>query len=153
MEIDILDTGHWIAPWKFDVNKFVGFQYRITQISTNRQYIGKKFFYSITRKIVKNKKNRKKIIKESNWKNYCGSCKWLLSEIEKCGKEDFIFQIESLCESRSNLAWREVERLVKENVLREKLQDGSPKYFNGIIPPVKFKICEETQNEKEYKID
>ena len=153
MEKEKSDIGHWVAPWLFDPNEFVGFQYRITQISTGRIYIGKKFFTSTTRKKIKNKTNRKKVIKQSNWKKYSGSSKWLIAEIEKNGEKDFLFQIEALCSSRSNLAWREVERLVKENVLREKLLDGSPKYFNGLIPPVKFKISEETEQEKKYKID
>jgi hypothetical protein len=152
MEKQKLDKGHWISPWEFEPDEFVGFIYRITNEITGQQYIGKKFLHSTLRKKVKNKTRRKKTITESNWKKYSGSSKWLLSDIEKYGKENFKFQIEALCESRSNLAWLEVEKLVKENVLREKLPNGEPKYYNGLIPQIRYKILDETPKEKKYKL-
>lgn len=143
--------GHWITPWDFDSTQWVGFIYRITNKITSQQYIGKKFTISTSRKKVKNKKNRKVEVKESNWKSYQGSSKWLLADIQKYGKENFEFRIEALAESRSNLAWLEVERLVKENVLREKLPNGEKKYYNGLIPQIRYVIKEETELEKQYK--
>jgi hypothetical protein len=144
--------GHWISPFDFDPNEWVGFIYRITNKLTDQIYIGKKLFTSTSRKKVKDKTKRKKVISESNWKKYSGSSKWLLEDIGNQGEDNFLFQIEALAESRSNLAWLEVERLVKENVLREKLPNGQKKYYNGLIPQIRYTIREETNKEKLFKI-
>jgi len=146
------ETGHWVFPKEFDPEQFIGFVYRITHIPTGRSYLGKKFFHSTIRKIVKNRKNRKKVIKESNWKKYTGSSNWLNSEIALYGKDQFAFEILSLHESRGTLAYAEVEILVTKNVLRAKLLDGSKAYYNGLIPPIKFTPGDETEIEKQYKI-
>lgn len=143
--------GHWIAPWNFIASEWIGFIYRITNKITGQMYIGKKFTVITTRKKVKNKTRKVKEVKESNWKSYQGSSKWLLTDISKYGKENFIFQIEALAESRSNLAWLEIEKLVKENVLREKLPTGEKKYYNGLIPQIRYTIKEETIKERQYK--
>ncbi len=145
------DTGHWKFFKSFNPEHWVGFIYVIVHIPTGRQYIGKKFFWCTTRKIIKNKKNRKKIIKESNWKKYTGSCKWLNAEIELLGKENFSFRILSLHESRSTLAFREVQLLVLQDALRARLADGTKAYFNGLIPPIKFTVSDDTVLELEYR--
>lgn len=146
-----MDTGHWYFFKEFDTDQFVGFVYRITHIPSGRSYIGKKFFKSTTRKIVKDRKNRKKVIKESNWKKYTGSSNWLNAEILLHGKDQFKFEILSLHESRGTLAYTEIETLVKYNTLREKLPDGSKAFFNGLIPPCKFTPGDETEIEKQFK--
>ena len=48
-----------------------GFVYEITNLTNNRKYIGKKFFYSAKTKQVKGKK--KKIKVPSDWQTYFGS--------------------------------------------------------------------------------
>ena len=151
MSNNIQDTGHWEFFRDFVPEEWAGFVYRITDLDTGRMYIGKKFLAKTTRKIVKGRKNRKRITKQSDWKKYTGSSKWLNKEIEKRGKERFKFVIESLHESKGTLAYSEVQKLVKENVLREALADGTKKYFNGCIPPVKFTPGPETDKEKQYK--
>jgi hypothetical protein len=145
------DIGHWKFFKKFEPADWIGFIYRVIDLDTEREYIGKKFFTSSLRKKVKNRKNRKKVVKESNWKSYTGSCKELNAEIELRGKDRFEFKIESLHESRSSLAYREVELHVKENVMREKLPSGVKKYYNGMIPPVKFRVLDETANELKFR--
>jgi hypothetical protein len=144
--------GHWCVSWDFDPVDFVGFVYKITHIPTGRAYIGKKFFWLTTRKILKTRKNRKKIIKESNWKEYTGSSKWLNSDIELFGKKQFKFEILSLHECRSTLAWEEIRLLVINDALRAKFSDGTKKFYNGMINGIKYTINDESEKEKRFKV-
>lgn len=144
--------GHWICPWEFIPDEWIGFVYKITHINSGRSYIGKKAFNFNIRKKVKNRKNRKRTIKASNWKTYTGSSKMLNEDIVKFGKDKFKFEILSLHESKGTLAYTEVETLVMKNVLRAKLADGSKAFYNGLIPPCKFTPSDETDREREYKI-
>lgn len=145
--------GHWEVKWDFDPNQFVGFIYCITHLPTGRSYIGKKFFKSTVRKIVKGRVNRKKVVKESDWKTYTGSSKWLNAEIQLYGKDQFKFEIISLHESKGSLAYAEVRMLVLADVLRKRLEDDSKAFFNGMIPSIKFNPPTETENEAKYKVD
>ena len=73
----------WIHTPK-DIKKYAGFVYLITNIKTGKKYIGKKFFWSKrTLKPLKGKKTKRRVTKESDWKNYYGSCKKLLEDIKK----------------------------------------------------------------------
>lgn len=149
----IADTGHWEYPNEFDYDEWFGFIYRIIHTQTGREYLGKKQFHSYTRKKIKGRKNRKKIIKESNWKKYTGSSKQLNNDIEEFGKDQFKFIIESLHETRGSLFYAEVEKQVKENVLRETLDNGDRRYYNGHIGSVKFLPPMETLNESHHRIN
>jgi len=146
------DIGHWKFFTEFDVSLFYGFIYRISSKTTNQEYIGKKQFFSRTRKKVKGRKNRKVIIKPSNWEKYTGSSKYLNEDIKKFGIESFTFQIESLHITKASLYYAEVEKQVKENVLREKLDNGLNKYYNRQISATKFIPPDELQIEKEHKL-
>ena len=72
-------------------------------------------------------------MRESNWREYTGSCKPLNEEIEKLGKEAFTFQILRLCETKRELGYYETWYQFNENVLYEKFPDGSRKYYNNNI--------------------
>jgi hypothetical protein len=133
-----LETGHWIYPKELDINNWFGFVYRIINLTNKREYVGKKQFFSERTKIVKGRKNRKHYTKESDWKDYTGSSNELNADIEKLGKDKFIFLIESLHESRSSLFYAEVEKQIFENVLREHDENGEKKYYNKNISGVKF---------------
>ncbi len=146
------DIGHWTFPKEFKIEDWVGFIYRIVDLDTNKEYLGKKFFFSTIRKKIKNKTNRKKITKESNWKSYTGSCKELNEQIALRGKDRFLFKIESLHSSRSSLAYKEVEEQILNNVMREKLPNGEKKFYNGLICPIRFKINDPTVEELAYDI-
>jgi hypothetical protein len=151
--IQKVDLGHWIFFKNFNPADWVGFIYRIIDLDTKQEYIGKKFFWKTIRKTIKNRKNKKRIIKPSNWKTYTGSCKSLNEQIALRGENRFKFIIESLHESRGTLHLAEVEKLIKENALREKLPDGiTKKYYNGMINGIKFIPGNETEKEKEYKV-
>jgi len=141
------DIGHWKFFREFDINEWTGFVYKITNNQSGRIYFGKKFFFMTTRKKVKNRKNRKKCLKESNWKIYTGSSKWLNEDIISLGKENFTFEILSLHANRSSLAYKEVKMIVNSDALV--LKD---KYYNGVIPKIGYHPTPESEKEKEYKI-
>lgn len=147
-----LNLGHWNFNQEFNPDDFVGFVYQITNKITGQKYIGKKFFRNTVRRPVAHRKNKKRIIKESNWKEYTGSSKKLNEDIAKIGKENFEFQILSLHESKGTLAYTEVEQILTRNTLREKLPNGLKAYYNALIPPIKFIPGDETDIEKKYKI-
>jgi len=144
--------GHWEYPGILNPADWVGFVYRIRDLDTNKEYIGKKFFFKIKKKTVKGRKNKKHVKADSDWKIYTGSSKELNAEISLRGKDRFEFFIESLHESRGTLAYTEVQKQVFEDVLRAKLPDGTKKYYNGMIAPIKFIPHDETENEKKAKI-
>jgi hypothetical protein len=133
-----MDNGHWKYKSQIDPEEWFGFIYRIVNEKTGQHYVGKKQFWSTNRKVVKGRKNRKKVIKASPWKKYTGSCKKLNADIEIFGMANFTFVIESLHKSKASLYYAEVEKQVKEDVLRAKMDSGIPKYYNGNIAAVKF---------------
>ena len=90
------DFGHWnstLLTEDFDPTAFFGFVYRIVRKDTGRSYIGKKQLIFTRRMKVKGRKNRKHVKKESDWKDYTGSCDELNTEIKILGKEEFEFEI------------------------------------------------------------
>jgi hypothetical protein len=133
-----LSNGHWQYPEDIDINKWFGFIYRIVEIDTGREYIGKKQFHSYTKKKIKDRKNKKTVVKESTWRKYTGSSNELNQCISDNGMDNYAFFIESLHESRGSLYYAEVHKHVTENVLREKFDNGDKKYFNKNISGVKF---------------
>lgn len=83
----------------------VGFIYMITQVSTNKKYIGKKLLTKAATKQVKGVK--KKIRKESDWKTYYSSSPTLLKMIEEFGVSDFNREILCFCNNKSELLYAE----------------------------------------------
>lgn len=148
-----MDLGHWEFDGTFDPNDWFGFVYRIIDLTTTQEYIGKKQFHTTNRKSVKGRKNKKIVKKESNWKTYTSSSTHINTAIEEKGKENFRFIIETLHKTKGSLTYAEVERQVLENVLREKLDDGvTPKYYNKMIAAVKFVPAEELTEEHKVNI-
>lgn len=113
------------------VENYYGFVYEITDITTGRAYIGKKFFTAAGSKQVKGK--RKKIRKTSDWENYWGSCKELVDLVKEKGESNFTREILRLCKTRGETSYQEAKLQFARNVLEEKLPNGEWKYFNGII--------------------
>ena len=77
-----------------------GFVYLIEDLETGRKYIGRKYLTQskisskrVTKKDGTKTTKKKKSRVESNWQSYMGSCKPLLEEIEKKGKDKFKFEI------------------------------------------------------------
>ena len=128
------DYGHWqLSVGEFNPDDYTGFVYRITRKDTQRQYIGKKIFYSTTRRKVAGRKNRKVVKKDSGWREYTGSCEELNAEIANLGKDQFVFEIIYAGKNKRDINYHETELQFKENVLTTLLEDGSRAYYNSNI--------------------
>ena len=92
-----------------------GFVYIITNLSNNKKYIGKKFFYSSKTKQVKGKKKKVKVF--SDWENYYGSNSELKNDVETLGKELFSREIIHLCKSKGAAGYLEAKEQFVRNVL------------------------------------
>ena len=106
-----------------------GFVYRITNIQTNKQYIGRKYF-------VQKRKPRgggRRVTSESNWKKYYGSCPELTTDIKTIGKELFKRELLSVHPTVGKTNYEETRQLFLNDVLTSKLDDGSPAYYNSNI--------------------
>ena len=124
-----MDLGHWSTSIIIEEGNIpYGFIYKITCLTNNRKYIGKKQCKSILkRKPFKGKKNKRCEVIETNWKEYTSSSRELNEDILKYGKDKFKFEILELCDSKFALAYREAKIQFEEEVL---LRDD---YYNGII--------------------
>lgn len=94
-----------------------GFVYVITNLSTNKKYIGKKFFYSMKTKQVKGKKKRSKVF--SDWQSYYGSNADLKEDVTTLGKETFKREIVHLCLSKGECNYMEAYEQFSKDVLRK----------------------------------
>lgn len=119
--------------WKYNNEIFTeemigdnyGFVYIITNTTTNKQYIGKKFFYSTRTKQVKGKKKKLKV--SSDWKTYYGSNVELQNDIKILGEENFQREIIHLCQSKGVCGYLEAKEQFNRNVLE------SDEYYNSWI--------------------
>ena len=148
-----MDIGHWITELdEFDPELWYGFVYRIINVVTKQEYIGKKQLKSRNRVKVAGRRNRKIVYRNTNWKKYTSSSKRINEEIEEHGIERFEFIIISLHETKGSLVYKEIHLQITENVMREKLPDGTRKYYNGNISAVKFLPPDETLMESKFKV-
>ena len=136
-----MDYGHWHCDLdEFEVDEHFGFIYRVTDLVNGRQYIGRKQFHNHTRKKIKGRKNRKRVIKEDKWRAYTTSSRQINELITEHGMDRFKFEILELCKTRGELTYREAQLQWEEKVLEATLEDGTPAYYNGQIGAVKFKL-------------
>ena len=123
-------------PWLYkgkpfltdDINDLFGFVYRITNLSTGKQYIGRKYFWQKR----KPKGGKRRVTSESDWKRYYGSSEELKQDIKSLGKENFRREIISVHKTLGRTNYEETRQLFLNNVLTESV-DGLPKYYNSNI--------------------
>lgn len=92
-----------------------GFVYIITNNTSNKKYIGKKFFYSTKTKQVNKKKRRIKV--SSDWQTYYGSNAELQNDVKTLGEENFTREIIHLCKSKGVCGYLEAKEQFIRNVL------------------------------------
>jgi hypothetical protein len=146
----MIKYGNWECRKEFEIESWFGFIYRITELDTGREYLGKKQFFMMRRVVVKGRKNKKITYKESDWRKYTGSCKDLNEQIKLKGMDNYKFEIISLHKTKASLYYAEVKLQVMEDVMRIRLPDGTKKYYNGQIGAVKFKVPEELKEEIDF---
>ena len=109
--------------WKYNNEIFTeeligdnyGFVYIITNNTSNRKYIGKKFFYSTKTKQVKGKRKRVKV--SSDWQTYYGSNAELQNDVKLLGEENFTREIIHLCKTKGVCGYLEAKEQFIRNVL------------------------------------
>ena len=133
------DQGSYENAWTYqgstfssdDINSFFGFVYRITNLQTGKQYIGRKYF--VQKRKPRNGTSKRRVTSESDWKKYYGSSPELKADVKQFGRENFKREILSLHESLGKVNYEETKQLFLNNVLQETLKDGSPKFYNSNI--------------------
>jgi len=109
--------------WKYNNEIFTeemigdnyGFVYIITNITSSKKYIGKKFFYSTKTKQVNKKKKRIKV--SSDWQSYYGSNAELQNDVKTLGEENFTREIIHLCKTKGTCGYLEAKEQFIRNVL------------------------------------
>jgi len=112
-----------------DIEDYIGFVYEVTNKTNNMKYIGKKNFYSTTKKApLKGKKRKRICVKESNWQNYCGSSASVQELVEEHGIDIFKREILYLCKSKGEMSYKEMKAQIENEVLLKPNE-----YYNAFI--------------------
>ena len=119
-------------PWVYknttftsdDIGDFFGFVYRITNLQSGKQYIGRKYFYQFRKPRGKSRK----VKSESDWKKYYGSSDELNTDRKSIGNECFKREIISLHTTKGWVNYEETRQLFLNNVLSE-----NENYYNSNI--------------------
>ena len=129
--------GIYENPWIYqgstftsdDIGDFFGYVYRITNLQTGKQYIGRKYFTQRR----KPRGGKRRVTSESDWKKYYGSSPELKEDVKRFGKSIFKREIISLHKTLGKTNYEETRQLFLNNVLTESLDDGSPAYYNSNV--------------------
>jgi hypothetical protein len=124
-------------PWRYNgeifeseqIGSYYGFVYHIRNTVNQKCYIGRKYFVSFTKDKGKTRRSKK----ESDWKKYYGSCPELKEDVKKYGKESFERTILSVHRKMGEVNYEETKQLFLNNVLMERLDNGTPAYYNSNI--------------------
>ena len=129
--------GIYENPWLYqgttftsdDIGDQFGYVYRITNIQSGKQYIGRKYF-------VQKRKPRgggRRRTSESNWKQYWGSSKELNDDRKRLGTDTFSREIISTHATAGRVNYEETRQLFINNVLTEALENGEPAFYNSNV--------------------
>lgn len=135
------DLGHWTwrareDPTEIDINDWMGFIYRITNIPEERIYYGKKQFW-----LQRRLKSRRGWY-ESDWRTYQSSSPWVVDDIRRLGDQAFHFEILSLHRTKSALRYAEANRIVRSEALLRPDQ-----FYNRAFDGMKGKIADVSRKE------
>ena len=130
-------AGVYENPWIYEGEPFTtddigdqfGFVYRITNLQTGKQYIGRKYFWQKR----KPRGGNRRVTTESDWKRYYGSSDELKADRKLLGNQLFKREIISTHPTGGKVNFEETRQLFLNNVLTESLTDGTPAYYNSNI--------------------
>ena len=108
------------------IGSYVGFVYKITNVSQTRHYIGKKLFWFSRTKLVKGKKKKVKV--PSDWPPYWSSSSELQLDVVKLGESNFIREILHLCVSKGDCNYLEMKEQIMNDVLLKPNE-----WYNGFV--------------------
>ena len=98
--------------------EYQGFVYQITELHTNKKYIGKKNFWKP--KILPVNKTRKRRVRtrvESDWKTYFSSSSQIQKLVEESGEDKFKREILKLCKTKGEMSYYEAKLQFENDVL------------------------------------
>ena len=129
--------GSYENPWTYqgttftsnDINGFFGYVYRITNLQSGKQYIGRKYFTQRR----KPRGGKRRVTSESDWKKYYGSSDELKADRKLLGNDLFKREIISLHSTLGKVNYEETRQLFLNNVLTESTDDGTPAFYNSNI--------------------
>ena len=129
--------GVYENPWIYEGEPFItdnigdqfGFVYRITNLKSGKQYIGRKYFWSKR----KPRGGKRRVTSESNWKKYYGSSEELKADRGLLGNECFKREILSTHKTKGKENYEETKQLFLNDVLIQSLDNGDPAYYNSNI--------------------
>jgi len=126
---------------KLNPEDYIGFVYKITNLTDSKFYVGKKYFwYNKKKKLTKKqlaelpstpgRKPTHEIIRvESDWKTYWGSSKELLESVKILGDNHFECMILMPCKTKKQLTYYEMHYQCKY----ECLIPGTNSYNDNIL--------------------
>ena len=108
------------------LEQYQGFVYCVTEVSTGKKYIGKKFFWKPKiLPVTKTRKRRKRTRVQSDWRNYYGSSETVKTLVE--GGQDFQRTVLRLCRTKGECSYYEAKLQFEYDVLL------SDEYYNEFI--------------------
>jgi len=99
------------------LRKYAAFVYIIRNLTESKSYYGKKRIWFVQHKRKIRRRNRIKLVKESDWRTYWGSNDKLKSDIEKYGEQNFSREILRFCSRLSEANYWELKYQVDNDVL------------------------------------
>ena len=114
------------VPFEEPQSEHYAFVYVITNLTNNKQYIGKKLFWFKKTKVLKGK--RKRYLAQSDWKTYYGSSKSLQEDVNNFGEDNFRREIIHLCKNKGEASYLEAKEQFDRAVLH-----NPEKYYNDWI--------------------
>ena len=121
----------WIykdEPYDETPDEYQGFVYVITELDTDKKYLGKKNFWRPKTLPKNSKRNRRvKTRVESDWREYYGSNKELQLLVESRGESNYKREIIRLCRTKGEMSYFEAKAQFDNGVL------FSDKWYNEFI--------------------
>ena len=107
---------------------YQGFVYEITDLDTNKKYIGKKNFWK-PKILPKNTKRKRRVRTrvESDWRTYFSSSGLLTEKVNEYGEKGFTRVILKLCKTKGEMSYYEAKLQFENDVLL------SDEYYNEFI--------------------
>jgi len=107
---------------------YQGFVYIITELDTDKKYIGKKNFWR-PKILPKNSKRsrRQRTRVESDWREYYGSNKEVQLLVESKGRDNYKREILRLCKTKGQMSYYEAKLQFENDVLLSDI------YYNEFI--------------------
>ena len=108
--------------------RLFGFVYRIENKENGKFYIGQKKIIKVEKRPpLKGKVRKRRIVKQSDWRTYCGSSNDLKNDVKTLGEDKFRFTIIRFCDCKWKCSYWELYYQMQNHVL---FREDS---YNGII--------------------